>query len=96
MREAIEQLGQEVARQAQVELAGRSFGAVAAVDYLGADSAAADDTPHWQLKWRADLTGEQREVQLVILPEFLEMDSELLVSQLVIMLTQLVLEGLAA
>ncbi|GEM_PF-2485353 len=96
MQEAIDQLGREVAQQAQVELAGRSFGAVGAVDYLGADAAAADDEPHWQLRWRADLTGEQREVQLVILPEFLEMDRELLVSQLVIMLSQQVLEGLTA
>lgn len=96
MDPALEELGRQVAHQALVELVGRSCGAVDAVDYLGAVAGGGSDDPHWKLSWRADLAGGQRDVQLVVLPEFLEMDLELLVSQLVIMLTEQVLEGLTA
>lgn len=95
MREAIEQLGLDVAQQALADLAGRSFGAVAAVDYIDATAGEARGEPHWQLEWRVDCTGEQRVVQLIVLPEFLAMDADLLSNQLAVMLSERVMEGLA-
>ena len=94
MQDALDELGRQVAEQALVALVGRSCGAVSAVEYLGFVAGGGDDR-HWELNWRADCTGMFRDVKLVVLPEFLEMDAELLTSQLAIMLTDQVLAGLA-
>jgi len=98
MREAMEQLGHAVAEQALAGVSGRSFGAVTSLELaqvlLHEDTDAGEaDGGSWELVWCADSAGDSRDVRLVVLPEFLEMEPELLVSQLALMLTDRVIDA---
>ncbi|MBN2082512.1 hypothetical protein JW859_09955 [bacterium] len=102
MREAMEQLGHAVAEQALADVSGRSFGAVTSLElaqvlYSGADGNGDDAASggYWELIWCADCTGDSRDIHLVVLPEFLEMEPELLVSQLAMLLADRVIESFA-
>ena len=92
MREAVDELGRLVAEASLVELTKRSFGAVDAVRFVTAIEAAANGDKHWIMKWSVESTGLATEVQLVLLPDFLETEPELLVSQFSALLIERALE----
>jgi len=87
----MEQLGWEIARAASIDLAGRSFGALADLELVRVQAVGEGGGQHWELAWEADCAGDRRTLQLVVLPEFLELEPELLVSQLAVMLADRVL-----
>ena len=91
MQEAMETLGFTVAQQATAELSGRSFGALNTLELVRVQASGEGENQHWELAWEADCIGDSKTIQLVLLPEFLEMEPELLVSQLVVMLVDRVL-----
>lgn len=91
MQQEMEQLGWEIARAASVDLAGRSFGALTALELVRVQAVGEGEAQHWELAWEADCAGVSRTLQLVVLPDFLEMEPELLVSQLAVMLADRVL-----
>jgi hypothetical protein len=86
MQQAMEQLGREIGRQASIDLAGRSFGALAELELVRVQAVGSGEAQHWELAWEADCAGVSRTLTLVVLPEFLELEPELLVSQLAVML----------
>jgi hypothetical protein len=67
--------------QQAMEQLGREIGRQASIDLVGSGEA-----QHWELAWEADCAGVSRTLTLVVLPEFLELEPELLVSQLAVML----------
>ena len=91
MQQAMEQLGREIAKQAAAELSGRSFGALNALELVRVQAVGEGEGQHWELAWEADCLGDSKTIQLVLLPEFLEIEPEILVSQLVMMLIDRVL-----
>lgn len=88
----MEQLGFAVAVAASAELAGRSFGALNNLELVRVQAVGEGDGQHWEIAWEADCLGDSQTIQLIVLPEFLEMEPELLVSQLAMMLVDRVLE----
>ena len=91
MEDALSELGQRVALQLQAELAGRTFGACDAVTFAEASAREAEGETHYQLSWQVSTVGGESTVTAVVLPDFLELEPELLISQLVALLAERVL-----
>ena len=93
MHAAIAELGRLVAEAAVVELAQRSFGAVETVEFTDGQEFVTGDEAHWVLTWAVESAGFADDVKLVFLPEFLDTEPELLVSQFAALLVEKALAG---
>ena len=92
LQNIVDELGAQVAVAAVTELASRSFGAVDTVAYHSATEQVTDDDSHWVMIWNVGSIGIEEEIKLVLLPEFLDADPELLISQFASMLIEKALD----
>jgi len=92
MHEAITELGRLCAEAALTELGKRSFGAVEAVRFKSGEEVVTGNEAHWLMTWEVESAGFADDVKLVLLPEFLDTEPELLVSQFAALLVEKALE----